>query len=495
MPITELLDGSMELQKDLYSVVTPNENIVKTNDIRKEYAKVVAAAPFSDKKRADEIVESADNVPIFAIKKQHPEDQPRRTELAQMAADISIDLATADYKTISTANKYTTLIAGTINRMNAVKERLMRNKERLEDINFITSAYKGVNDAIIITEDVCSGSYLYHNGVFGSFCPYGPAETKQEIQILSVEGNGYVGNGHVLSSGDSYLEEDDDRGKIEYIADNSPMTVFEYSRICSKDKSRYQPTANAIYDVNEDDKDVSCIITLMSKNRGGINMLDIDSPNSHIKIKDVLVSENNINYNSVLQTEIDFRTDMYHSANQIAGNKKICFPMARYVKLVLTSDYCEPNEQLGYSEVDISGEKPVTVIRRLKNAVRKVIQIGSLNAYRCEYENGSILTTNLAPDNGCKSVALFANEYIPLGLDNPEKAVTYELHVNGEKYDIVPINSGKPGDKMISCTESQFENGSVKFIGEKITTVQLRINIRSSNELTPFVGNLKLCIG
>jgi hypothetical protein len=48
---------------------------------------------------------------------------------------------------------------------------------------------------------------------------------------------------------------------------------------------------------------------------------------------------------------------------------------------------------------------------------------------------------------------------------------------------------------MISCTESQFEDSNVKFVGEKINTVQVRINIRSDGDLTPLVGNLKLCIG
>jgi len=495
MPTTELLDGSLELQKDLYSIVVPEESVIKTSDFRKEYAKMIASAPFLDEKRADEIAGSKEDEPIFAIKKLHAEDQPKRMDLVQMTTDVSMDLATADYKIIDTANKYTMLIAGTINRMNAVRERLMRDKERLEDINFITSAYKGLSNAAMITEDMCSGSYLYHDGVYGAFCPYGPVETKQEIQILSVEGNGYVGNGHVLSAGDAYLEETDNRGKIEYIADSSPMTVFEYSRICSNDKSQYQSNDDSVYDVNQDDKDVTCIITAMSKGEGGINMLDIDSPNDDIKIKDILISGNNISYRSVLQSEIDFRTDMYHSVNQIAGSKKVCFPTTRYVKIVLTSSHCEPGEQLGYSEVDVSGQKPVTVIRRLKGAIRKVIQIGSLNAYRCEYENGTILTSDLAPEGGCRTVALFANEYIPFGMEDPETAITYELHINGEKHNVVPINGNRPGYKMISCTESQFEDSNVKFVGEKINTVQVRINIRSDGDLTPLVGNLKLCIG
>jgi len=495
MATTQLLDNSLELQKDLYSVIIPEENVVKTSDFRREYAKVIAAAPFSDKVRADEIVASKDNEPILEIKKMHLEDQPKRTDLVQMATDVSVDMTTADYQIIDTANRYTTLIAGTINRMNAVKQRILRNKERLEDINFITAAYKGLGDSVIITDDLCSGSYLYHNGIYGAFCPQAPLEIKKKIQILSVEGNGYVGNAHVLAQGDKYLEDTDNRGNTEYISDDSPLTVFEYSRICSKDISQYRLNKSAAYDVNQDDKDASCIITMMSKNTSGINMLDIDSAGGTVVIKDVLISSDNINYRSVLQAEIDMSRDMYHAANYVAGSGKICFPTSRYVKLILSSNYCEPGEVLGYSEVDLSREKPEVVIRRLKNAVRKVIKIGSLNAYRCEYDGGNILTEDLAPAEGCKTVAVFANEYIPYGVEKPDRAIKYTLYINGEEYPVTPINGNKPGVKMISCTESQFEGVNVKFIGEKIKTIQLRVKIDSNTDITPFVGNLKLCIG
>jgi len=495
MATTQLLDNSLELQKDLYSIIVPQESIVKTEGFRKEYAKVIAAAPFLDPARADEIVASKDNEPIFKIKKMHPEDQPKRTDLVQMAADVTVDLTAADYQVMDTANRYTTLIAGTINRMNAVKERILRNKERLEDINFITAAYKGLGESVIITEDVCSGSYLYHNGIYGSFCPQPPSEIKKKIQILSVEGNGYVGNAHVLVQGDKYLEETDNRGKVEYISDNSPLTIFEYSRICSKDASQNKLNEGSAYDVNRDDKDVNCIITMMSSGDSGINMLDIDSAGGTVVIKDVLISGDNINYHSVLQSEIDLSVDMYHAANHIAGSGKVCFPTSRYVKLVLSSDYCEPGESLGYSEVDLSGKKPEIVIRRLKNAVRKVVKIGSLNAYNCEYNGGNILTGDLAPAEGCKTIAVFANEYIPYGINNPDEAIKYVLYVNGEEYSVTPINSDKPGIKMISCAESRFEGVNVKFIEEKIKTVQLRVKINSNADITPFVGNLKLCIG
>ena len=495
MATTQLLDNSLELQKDLYSIIVPEESVIRTAEFRKEYAKVIAAAPFSDESRADEIVASKDNEPIFEIKKMHPEDQPKRTDLVQMATDIAVDLTTADYQVVNTANRYTALIAGTINRMNAIKERILRNKERLEDINFITAAYKGLSDSVIITEDLCSGSYLYHNGVYGAFCSQAPSEIKKDVQILSVEGNGYVGNAHVLTQGDKYLEDTDNRGNLEYISDDSPLTVFEYSRICSKDVSQYRLNKSTAYDVNQDDKDVNCIITLMSKNASGINMVDIDSAGGAVVIKDVLVSSDNINYRSILQSEIDMRVDMYHAANQIAGSGKVCFPTSRYVKLVLSSSYCEPGEVLGYSEVDLSGEKPEVVIRRLKNAMRKVIKIGSLNAYECEYDMGNILTGDLAPTEGCKTVAVFANECVPYGIENPEEAVKYTLYINGVEYPVVPINSDKPGIKMISCTESQFEGVNVKFIGEKIKTIQLRVKIESGKGMTPFVGNLKLCIG
>lgn len=496
MAITELLDNSTELQQNIATTLLTGAALIKTSDMRSEYAKKIEAQPFNDSARAKEIAESDPDQPLMKRYELHPEDQPDRMKFIQMITDTSVDISVIDNKIVETARKYGTLISDTIDRMNVIKQRLNRDKQRLEDINFITNAYKGIGNVIPIVKENISGSCTYINGTYSAA---GTTETNIPITVLSVSGNGYVGNDHVLTNQNTYKKYEEDRGVLTNLSDNSTVTVFEYSRICSKNPDYYagnNALKNETYDVNYDSKDPVCTITLSSSTN--INSIHLDTSLQNIQVQDILLSSDNENYTSALKKTIDFSTDMYHALNYVPGSNIVSFTASPYVKLVLSSDYYVDGESLGYDYVDTSGDTPKTVIRPIEDAERKIIQLNGITAYAQTYTASTFITTNLAPDNGCKTVALFANEYVPDSYERKDGTdpVKYELVVNGTSYNIIPINSGEAGVKIISCSESQYNNSNTRYIDSKIKTIQLKVTITpSSNNISPFIGNLKLCIG
>lgn len=495
---SQLLDNTMSFQETIQANYISESDLAKTSELRNEYAQTMLDAPFNNETRSNEILAKSVNEPVFEPHDWHPEDLPNRIDFLQASMDIVMDIMTVDYKIIAASNKYTGLISDTIDRMNQVKERINRNKQRIEDINFITTSYKGLGNVIQITEDDISGSYTYSNNAYTA-----AAATQNDIttEVVSVNGNGYNGNSYVLESDGSYAEESDDRGVYSNLTDNTPLTVFEYSRLCIKDKNCYynstDTTTNSI--VNNDTKDVVCTIELKPESDDDqFNLLQLDTPCSGLKIQDVLISTNGTNYKSALGGEIDLGANAYHSANYTAGSSVISFPTCNYVKLVLSSNYYDSNEELGYSYASTNTEsgKPEILTKKLDNAIRKVVQLGGISAYNNEYSESSILTSNLGPEEGTyKTIALFANEYIPDAYESSDDPITYTAIVNGQEYSIVPVNSYKDGTKMISCSDTHYGNSEVRFIDDEISTVQIRINLTpDSNGCAPFVGNLKLCV-
>lgn len=390
MAITELLSSTNDIQENITDILAAETEVIDIQDLRKEYAAQLQKEPLKDTVRAQEVLDSNPDQPLFHRYELHPEDLPKRNQLIEMLTDTDMDITAVDHKIIASANNYAQLISDTIDRMNAIKERLNRDKQRLEDINFITSAYKGIGNIIPIVKDNFTGSCTYINET------YSAATTEQKeaaFTVLSVSGNGYVGNAHVLDSNNDYQSLSENRGLITNLSDNSSLTVFEYSRICSRDVQKYQGTQiqNEIYDVNYDDRDAVCTISLKSDD-GNINMLELDTDLKEIRIQDLLISDDGIHYASALEDEIDFSTDLYHSMNYIAGSSIISFPESSYIKLVLSSSYASETEKLGYDYTDPFGEEPETIIRPIENAVRKVIRLNGIHAFYCKYTESTIRT-------------------------------------------------------------------------------------------------------
>lgn len=484
-------DNSIRMHDDLQDLVIQEEDQISTGDLRNEYASALQQEPFLLTDRAKEIVQQSVNEPIFRDYDYNEEDMPKKLDIVQIPMDAAVDITTIDNSIINTTNKYTTLIMQTIERLNKVKKRILTNQQRINDINFICDIYNGMKNVIQINDENMTGQYIFSQNTFSAFAPN---MKEVGISVTSVDGNGYSGNAHVLNSTGNYVIESDDRSNIENITDNSPITVYEYSRIYSSD-----PERPAIDDVYYDNKSVRCTISLAGES--SFNVLKIESEAKDLHVDDVLISNDGKTYHSALSNHIELTASMYENFNYANGANMVEFPYTKYVKLILSSDQVMNDYDLGCDRVDVTTkDKPDTVIKRIKRSARKAIQIQGITAMECSYQESVMITDNLIPSSGSfKKVAVFANQYIPDGMDmedNGTSLIKYELLINGAEHTVVPINSNANGVKIISCDEYIYSKSDTEFIDEEIKSLQLRVTISvPDDQFSPLIGNLKVCVG
>ena len=503
MAVTTLNDNTTELQQEVTEILLPQNALTTTAALRQSYAESMNKAPFNDETRMNAILETPEDQPIYEDEEFGGDDLPDRRKLLSKAMDVSMDIATLDSKIINTTNEYAKLIVNTVGRLNEVKRRLKQDEQREQDIQFVSQAYKGLSNVVHLNDQNMTGAFCYKNNTFMA------AQTsirQVHFDVTEVVGNGYSGNDYVLAD-NSFLKDSDDRSKLEYISDDSLLTVYEYSRLCSRDETYYykasaspSDTSMGLDAVNYDDKDATCTFTFHTKGNTAVNMLCIDTDNQDIRILDVQTSNDGMLYTSALTNEIDLAADMYHAANYVPGSNIVCFPPTSHLKLVVSSGHVNAGEELGVSKTEIIGVLPRLTIQPLKDVVRKVISISGIRLYSCSYTTSSMHSIDICPSDGCKRVALFCNQYLPAikkhSAQKEEKRITYTFYINGAPYEVKPINSSEEGIKMISCMENSYTESGVKFISEPIKTVQLKINIPvGDSSETAFVGNLMVCIG
>ena len=106
-----------------------------------------------------------------------------------------------------------------------------------------------------------------------------------------------------------------------------------------------------------------------------------------------------------------------------------------------------------------------------------------------------IITTNNLIKKPAKSIAIFANEYIPQHFPKGEY-IYYTLTVNGIDYKITPINIDRNGTKIIKTSDFDISSNYSIYIGEEIKTAYLTIKMRSISKYeTPFLKNIKVLLG
>lgn len=145
-----------------------------------------------------------------------------------------------------------------------------------------------------------------------------------------------------------------------------------------------------------------------------------------------------------------------------------------------------------YSEVNTKAA--VSTIREIASARRHVVKVGGILAERTNYTTRKTKSKNLvsAPTD---RIAIFANEYIPNHFTD-EDWVTYKLTVNGQVYDVSPLNSNKPGIKIVKYSTFKDDEPHAIILDEPIKEAYLTITVRSPNSYeTPFVSNLKVITG
>jgi len=144
---------------------------------------------------------------------------------------------------------------------------------------------------------------------------------------------------------------------------------------------------------------------------------------------------------------------------------------------------------------DIEGLQTKKEIVKLNTAKRHAIKINDIQLEKNIYNAESIIKTNNLISNPARSIAIFCNEYVPEHF-SAGKWIRYYLTVNGQDFEVVPINSNNNGVKIIKTSDLDLSSDYVQYINQKIKTAYLTIRISTPNKYeTPFISNLKILVG
>lgn len=281
-----------------------------------------------DQDRANEIMLQDLYSPIFKVREAHPDAEPNPKDFNEMICDLVHDLSILNMEFCTMAYAFNDLIESTNDRLKSIKHTINAEKERQQDINMLCNKYTEFSDVINLDGDDFTGDFSEENGVFSA------AITKQnsvDLQVSSVEGNGYEGNKYVYKNG-AFLEETIDTSNRKFITDNLEIPHYEYSRITASN------TEKDIFPlVNFDSVEAKCVISLYGTSK--FNKLKIESPQTDIELLDVAISEDGVMFKSVLKSNLEFNNTnrKYETKNYIPGSGIICFPSTYYVKITLES--------------------------------------------------------------------------------------------------------------------------------------------------------------
>ncbi len=156
------------------------------------------------------------------------------------------------------------------------------------------------------------------------------------------------------------------------------------------------------------------------------------------------------------------------------------------------------NVNLDLSETNtegVAGLKTEQQLVKIETAKRHVISINGIELAKNEYGNTCTLRTRNLTSDPARSIAVFVTEYIPNNY-KAEDYIKYILTINGEDFEIVPINSQRNGIKIIKTSSLDINTEYVKYINSKISSAYLTINIKSLGAYeSPHLANLKVLVG
>lgn len=154
--------------------------------------------------------------------------------------------------------------------------------------------------------------------------------------------------------------------------------------------------------------------------------------------------------------------------------------------------------QLNFRDIaysDIKTKQIEKQIVELDTARRHVIAINNINTKQNTYKHKSTMKTQELIVSPVQNIALFSTEYIPKHFPNDEY-IKYIFTINGNDYEVVPINSHRPGKKMIKNSELITNEYMTHYINESIKSAFLKIIITTPNDTeSPMVSDIKILYG
>lgn len=415
----------------------------------------------------------------------HPEESGNE-KLNKAFTNSFDDITLIDKQLKDLANKTEQLLDRTTKRLDVVKDTILSEKERLQDISMLCNMKTDYDNAIPLKDSDFTGDFSFEDGVF-----YSKLSNSVPVRAVvdNVVGNGYEGNKYVIKD-NKFLEEVINTKSKSFATDNNLSTYWEYSRITASNTEPY-----LISDFNTDDAEAKATVTLKFATLA--NELTIKSSVDKVRVLAIKYSTDGINYNDVamLPFTINNKDESYKNQGYIYGSNLISFPSSKYIKITF--------ESIGYIDDILAFERTVTddkdqietITTIVPTAKRHVIKLNDIYVKSKTYTSSSTMKTGELITKGTDvyAISVFANMYFPEGVS--DNSIKYTLTVNGIDYDIQPVNSHKSGVKIIRFSQGKIPAEYTKYIGEKIQSAFLTITMNSRVQLTPYVNNLKVLLG
>lgn len=431
------------------------------------------------------LINKKDNAPIFTTKELNYEEAPSFNNEQRELLEIALDINSINNGIFEMKSKVSELIEYIDSNVSSIKSSIKKEDERISDINIICGQDSEYNMVVPIYSSDFTEQDTDFEVVDDKYIG-AKLKTQEEVAytITSISGNGLAGNRFVYNN-NVFENEENDYSNQEYISDDSDITKYEYSRLFTNAK---EEVIDGI--VNYDNKDVEMTIVLGSTDNQ-FNKIKWLSENEDLVVKKLETSSDGIEFTSRLSKEIKNGEAeiVYNDSTYIYGSDILCFPYCYYVRITFSSSNIENDKIAIIDEDDNIVEYP--------NTRRKKIAINNIKLYRSTYEDATICSGNIITGGSVDKAALFLSEYIPEHFTDTTY-FTYYLVINGEEYEVVPVNFGKSGTKVIKFSEADTSPDIDSWITttqETIKSIQIKIAISTpnSNE-TPYIGNIKLCL-
>lgn len=428
----------------------------------------------------EELVKKEINVPVFTAGELNEESDLHYANEQRQLSEILLDMHAVNNGITEVKNRIDNTIKTIDDEMASVLESVRKQKEQVEDTNILCgrdSVYSAVLPIYTSSFEDLNAETL-NDKTIGAIAT---ESRRVHYDIVSIAGNGYSGNAFVYNEGE-FENLIRDASQTEYILDDNDLTIYEYSRLCTRDKKEVISGV-----INYDDKEVECAITLMASQ--AVCKAIIQSLDPNLILRKVETSDDGLTYTTRVAKDLYINKNdvCYQDSKYAYGSAVICFPYSYFIRLTFASDTPLQDK--------IAIEKEDSTIQEV-NAYRKKIALQGIRLFSSEYKDTTIETLNILEDSSVDKVSLFVSEYIPDHFP-PAEYISYSLIINGQEHPVVPVNTGRDGITIVKFSEEEYSlNGNTELIHETIKTIRVKIRIRPYNNTeTPYVSNIKVCIG
>lgn len=417
----------------------------------------------------------------------HPE-AGRDSKLNESLLNIKTDISVINNLLTDTGTSINNLLTSTVNRLTEVKKTIITEKERLQDIQMLCNRYTDFDNVNTLDNIIFNGAFTEEDG---SFMAAQKKTQKIKLKILDVYGNGYEGNEYVYNDYE-YQQDTYDTSLRDNLTDSKISTYYEYSRITIQD---IQDETNTYF--NKDTEYAQCTISFEASDT--VNYINISTEDLGIEIIGVQYSFDGIKYNTINlsnKISINNKLDSYNNYGYVYGSGIIYIPSCYYFKLTFRTtknkdDIIAYEKTIFENTDDIPSVLTSTYI--VPSAKRSSIKINDISGYKKIYQSKTKIQSNELLSMDCYSIGVFANVYIPYGLDS--SAVKFILTINGIDYNVVPVNSHLNGIKIIRFSGGKSSTIYTQLISEKIHSAYLSIIYSNATDISPVVNNIKILIG